>query len=160
MANLVICTNGHVTATVNHGPIRPAQQRIEEEERRRARHSFCTRCGAANLRKCPSCSYLISIRCLGERPAFCAYCGKAFPWTETALRAAREYADELNLSSDETMSLKSTLNDLASDSPRTELAAHRFKKFLQKIGPAAGDALKTIIVNFATDGAKKALGGW
>lgn len=81
-----------------------------------------------------------------------------FPWTETALKAAKEYADELNLSSEEATALKSTFDDLASDSPRTELAVHKFKRFLQKIGPVAGDALKTIVVNFATEAVKKAAG--
>lgn len=54
--------------------------------------------------------------------------------------------------------LKATIEDLTTDTPRTELAAHKFKKFLKKIGPVAGDILTKIIVNVATEAAKRGIG--
>jgi hypothetical protein len=42
--------------------------------------------------------------------------------------------------------------------PRFEVAAHRFKNFMKRIGPAAGDVLTKIMVNVATEAAKKGMG--
>lgn len=163
MAIILYCMNGHDLSvydrTIRIGPISP-QEVIRKAQRARwesqqPRQPFCSKCGAPTVTMCEHCKTLIPE---GRRPAYCGQCGKPFPWTETAVAAAKEYADELDLPSEESNALKLTLDDLASDSPRTELAVHRFKRFLQKIGPAAGDALKTIVVNFATEAAKKALG--
>ena len=94
----------------------------------------------------------------GRRPSYCGQCGKPFPWTEAALTAAKEYTDELDLSQDEKTALKATLRDLTADTPRTELAARKFKGFMKRVGPAAGDILTKIIVNVATEAAKKGIG--
>jgi hypothetical protein len=65
----------------------------------------------------------------------------------------------LDLSSADKATLKATLDDLTVDTPRTELAAYHFKKFISKIGPTAGDVLTKIIVNVVTEAAKKAMSG-
>jgi len=84
---------------------------------------------------------------------------KPFPWTETALAAAREYTDDLDeLSAEEKATLKGTFDDLAVDTARTPLAANRFKKFMTKVGPVAADVLQKIIETVATEAAKKAMG--
>lgn len=76
-----------------------------------------------------------------------------------ALFAAKEYTDDLDqLSAAEKTQLKATLDDLTSDSARTPLAANRFKRFVSKIGPAAGDVLTKIIVNVISETAKKYMG--
>jgi hypothetical protein len=163
MAIILFCRNGHDLSvydqTVRLGPLMPRDViRMAERARRETqqpRQPFCSRCGAPTLDACSHCTAPIP---KGHRPAYCGQCGKPYPWTETALVAAKEYADELSLSSEETTALKSTLDDLAVDSARTELAAHRFKKFLQKIGPVAGDLLVKIVVDFATESSKKLLG--
>ena len=92
-------------------------------------------------------------------PRYCGECGKPFPWTETALEAAREYADDLDqLSSEEKAKLKATFDDLTIDTIRTPLAANRFKKFMTKVGPAAGGVLQKILEAVATEAAKKSMG--
>jgi hypothetical protein len=117
---------------------------------------FCPKCGAPTLTTCEHCKQVMKA---GPRPAYCTKCGKPFPWTEIAIQAAEEYTDELEkLSAEEKAILKETFTDLTVDTPRTELAANRFKKFLGKIGPVAGDALTKIIVNVATEAAKKRIG--
>lgn len=161
MAIILFCRNGCDLSV--YDPVRMGRSfhsmvaRVERArwESQQPRQPFCSTCGAPTLDACDHCKAPIP---KGHRPAYCGQCGRPFPWTETALAAAKEYADELSLSSEETTALKSTLDDLAVDSPRTELAANRFKKVLQKIGPVAGDALKTIAVNFVTEAGKKALG--
>jgi len=75
-----------------------------------------------------------------------------------ALLAAKEYTDDLDLSTEEKATLKGTFEDLTSDSARTPLAANRFRKLVSKIGPAAGDALAKIMVNVVTEAAKRFIG--
>jgi len=150
------CTNGHDLTvrdqSYGHRANRDFILGTQADWEKRNRQPYCTKCGAPTLSVCETCKTRIRD---GRRPSYCGQCGKPFPWTETALEAAKAYADELNLTFDEKSALQVTMNDLTADTPRTELAAHRFKKVLSKIGPVAGEALKSIIVNFATEAAKK-----
>ena len=92
-------------------------------------------------------------------PKFCGECGTPFPWTETALSAAKEYTDDLDeLSAEEKYALKGPFDDLTSDTPRTPVAANRFKKFIAKVGPVAGSVLQKIVETVATEAAKKSIG--
>jgi hypothetical protein len=54
--------------------------------------------------------------------------------------------------------MKGSFDDLTTDTPRTPVAATRFKGIMAKMGPVAGDTLSKIVVNFATDAARKHLG--
>jgi len=93
-------------------------------------------------------------------PAFCHACGKPYPWTEAALRAAQDLASELvSLSPEERQVLAGSLSDIIRDTPRTALAATRFKALVAKAGPAAAQAFKKIITEMATDVAKKIIFG-
>jgi hypothetical protein len=96
---------------------------------------------------------------VGNRPGYCGGCGKAFPWTETALSAAKEYTDELDqLSPEEKTMLKGTFDDLTIDTARTPLAANRFKKFMSKMGPNAAGVLSKIVETVMTEAVKKMMG--
>ncbi len=150
-----ICQNGHViTPYVKASPHKMAR--------------FCNRCGEATLTQCQHCR--TDIR--GEHhsmvvgtaeftpPAFCHACGKPYPWTEAALRAAQDLASELvSLSPEERQVLAGSLSDIIRDTPRTALAATRFKALVAKAGPAAAQAFKKIITEMATDVAKKIIFG-
>ena len=159
MAIILFCENGHDLST--HDPIRLGPLRIQDvrqafRDSQKPRQPFCTVCGMPTLDSCQRCQTKITC---GPRPGYCRQCGKAFPWTETTLKAAREYTDELDISSDDNDTLKATFGELTTDTPRTQLAAHRFMKLMSKIGPTAGDVLTKIIVNVATEAAKKAMSG-
>jgi hypothetical protein len=161
MPNAIFCRNGHYVGLISQpsssltAQPRFARTPIGTSEKQ----AFCTKCGAESVDACVNCNAPILYRTLGDRAAYCGKCGKPFPWTETALTAAKEYTDELQeLNSDEKAILKATFDDLAVDSPRTDLAASRFKTFIRKIGPAAGDVLSKIMVNVATEAAKKGMG--
>ena len=94
-----------------------------------------------------------------EPPNYCEECGAMFPWTEMALSAAKEYTDDLNqLSTDEKLRLKGTFYELMKDTPRTAVAANRFKNFMKQLGPAAGSILQKLIETIATEAAKKSIG--
>lgn len=150
-----ICRNGHLVL----GSLQRSPQ---------FRKSFCEDCGAPTIEQCQTCSWPIAgigpNAWMGgggpyKPPRYCGECGKPFPWTETALEAAREYADDLDqLSLEEKATLKATFDDLAIDSARTPLAANHFKKFMAKIGPVAGGVLQKIIETVATEAAKKSMG--
>lgn len=128
-----------------------------------ANMKFCPQCGGASIIECSICHGPITSA--GNpyrefiRPAFCAECGKPFPWTETGLSAADELTDELDLSAAEKSTLKGDIRDLTSDTLRTPLAASRFKKFMAKITPETGKALLQIVVSVATEEAKNKLNG-
>jgi hypothetical protein len=149
-----ICLNGHVvTAMAGHVP-----------ERMR---NFCEDCGAATITECPSCDqsipgFYLNSAIIGshyEPPAFCGDCGKPFPWTERRLEAGRELAFEAeHLSGEERQQLADSLNDLTRDTPKTQVAAGRFRRLAAKAGVETGNALRTVLVDVMSDAAKKALG--
>lgn len=149
-----ICINGHLISEM-------VRNRPQDSE------DFCTRCGARTITACESCGrdirgyehgsgFIGTIRV----PSFCQYCGNPYPWTESALVAARAIADELDdLSEDEREALKGTLNDLVRDSPETSVAVLRFKKYAGKAGVAGANGLRDVLVGVVTEAARKAIWG-
>ncbi len=129
--------------------------------------NFCDKCGAATITTCQKCNAEIP----GERlpvsgflrtrilvPAFCSNCGTSYPWTEKGLEAARELIRELEgLSEDEKAILAKDLDDIITDTPKTKVAAVRWKKALSKVGKETAHALRDILVDIASETAKKAL---
>jgi hypothetical protein len=151
-----VCVKGH-----------PATHQLEYELELATK--FCPQCGAETIRACPNCEAQIrgssevhgSLRVRrGAPPAYCHSCGKAFPWTTAKLSAAKEYAAELHgLDQTEKTQLQAAIDDLAADGPRTELAANRFKRLMGKAGQAVGSGLYKIVLDVATEAAKKAIMG-
>jgi hypothetical protein len=120
---------------------------------------FCTRCGSDNISACKECKRPIEKQYRGLVPAYCGGCGRPFPWTEGALAAAKQYANELDiLSAEEKGQLAESIADLTSDTPRTPLAANRVRGFFEKIGKPAAQGLMQIAVSIITEEAKKQLG--
>jgi hypothetical protein len=151
-----VCLPGHLTTSM-----------LEYEPVRAAR--FCPRCGAQTIRTCPKCGAQIrgnyesagSVH-YNHRVAskHCHSCGTAFPWITAKLAAAKEYAAELDgLDESEKTRLQVAIEDLATDGPRTELAAGRFKRLMGKAGQAVGSGLYKIALDIATDAAKKMIIG-
>jgi hypothetical protein len=161
--SVVYCRNGHRVGWIPEhyfqsvAPGRLRETIIQQEIEELARLGYCTECGAESLPACESCEAI-----LGDptnRPSYCGSCGKPFPWTQTALEAAKEYTDELDeLSPEDKSLLKQSFVDLTVDTSRTPLAASRFKRMMEKAGPVAGQVLSKIVVDFATEAAKKLTG--
>ena len=181
MTIILFCRNGHdlskydqtihlsedesgSTSWVDAGRYRsPTIQQISvlaERSRRESlqpRQPFCSECGAPTLDACQDCKSPIL---KGHRPAYCGQCGKPFPWTEISLTTAREYTDELDeLSSEDKLALKATFADLTVDSPKTEIAANRFKKILLKLAPDVAETIRKTIVEIASTTAVKLIKG-
>lgn len=75
------------------------------------------------------------------------------------MEAAKEYTDDIELlSAADKSALKATFGDLSSDTPRTPLAASRFKKLIGKAGPLANATLMKFVEAFATAAAKTMIG--
>jgi hypothetical protein len=130
----------------------------EREERKI--QAFCTQCGARNITACERCQTPIDHRFPSDVHNYCAGCGNPFPWTETALTTAKEYTDELEeLSTEDKTILKATFSDLTVDSPKTQIAASRFKRILQKLTPDVAETIRKTIVDIASETAVKLLKG-
>ena|SRR5438093_3649815 len=150
-----VCLNGHVT--------NPSSQRFPERDR-----AYCTDCGQPTIQACQECGGAIRGRYSARglittgyhRPAFCHSCGKPYPWTARSLEAARELAQEMEgLSSEEQATLAGTLDDLLTETPRTQVQATRFKRLLAKAGKGTAEALRKIMVDVMSEAAKKAILG-
>jgi hypothetical protein len=163
MEAAVYCLKGHFVCTLNE-VIRGRNWHdtkifLENPPEPEQLPPFCSKCGAMNISACQHCQKAIEKQDRRVTPAYCVGCGKPFPWTETALAAAKEYTDELEaLNAEEKLALKGTFDDLTSDTARTSVAANRFNNLIKKIGPVAGGVLKQIVVSVATEAAKKSIG--
>ena len=128
---------------------------------------FCSECGARTITTCQTCEREIP----GEEidalivyedhsaPKYCHYCGNPFPWTVTALQAARELADELeNISDGERAMLKSSIDELVKDTPKTTVAAMRFKRIVTKAGPEAASMFRDIMIGVVTTAIARQIG--
>ena len=150
----LICSNGHVIrSTVG---LTPEQGR-----------DFCEMCGAATIIACQKCNAPIPGLSSSEivagaefsTPAYCANCGTPYPWTEKGLEVARELVSELeDLTEDERALLAKDLDDIIADTPRTMVAATRWKKALSKISKEVAHAFREIFIDIASETAKKQLG--
>jgi hypothetical protein len=93
-----------------------------------------------------------------EPPRYCAECGKAFPWTLSAIEAAREYADILDgISLSEKEEIKAQIEELVRDSPRQQVAMVKFQKIAAKAGKVALEGFGKILVSVASEVVKKAI---
>jgi hypothetical protein len=129
----------------------------------------CEKCGAKTITVCPACQ--TSIRgyyhvpgVLGvggyTPPAFCYQCGTAFPWSATALQAAKELADELDsLNAEEREQLKQSLDQLVRTTPQTPVAEARFKRIMKKAGKEGVDAMRSVLTAILSETVRKTLFG-
>ena len=136
----LICLNGHViTDRLGSGPDSASK--------------FCKKCGAATVSKCQGCNTGIQgdyevegVAVIGfgmrSAPKFCHNCGKPYPWTAARIEAAKTLADEIDeLSESEKLLLKSSIDDIVTDSPKTDVGIVRFKKYASKGGEERGAML-------------------
>lgn len=150
-----ICVNGHwIIGNFHDAPA--------------FRQDFCRQCGAKTITGCPSCNAEIRgyyrntapINLRQEVPAFCANCGKPYPWIAAKIHAAKAMADELEgLTDAERLIIKASIDDIAANTPMTEVAVVRVKKLIPKILSSGGEALRRLIVDVASETAAKTLKG-
>ncbi len=148
-----VCLNGHVA---NSAYMASPQFRQE----------YCDQCGTRTITQCPSCEKdiqglyhgHITLEPFQPQP-FCKYCGQPFPWTEARLAAGHAIAAELDeLTPVERRQLSRSIDEIIRDTPETAAAALRIKKLIKKVGKAGGETLRKVIVQIATEAAKRELG--
>jgi len=148
-----ICLNGHVI----NSTARSCAHRNKK---------FCDKCGKETIMNCPNCNADIKGYYHGDvlalisfdAPAYCHNCGKSYPWTEAKIQAARELAQESeDITDDEKRTLIQSIDDLVMDTPKTTIAATRFKKILSKTSRSVADAFRDILVDIVSETAKKLL---
>ncbi len=151
-----ICLNGHIVNDSVH-------QNPESNE------AHCSKCGAPTITQCPKCERPIKGRHgnprvitfgLEEPPQFCNNCGEPYPWTQSRINSAKEMVALLEgLSDSDRGLLAKSIDDIARDTPRTELAVTTTKSLLPKAGGALAKVFRDILVDVASAAAKKMLLG-
>jgi hypothetical protein len=150
-----VCLSGHAITDA-------ADAHPERQERR------CSRCGAETILKCPKCAanirgdyHVDGVFGGGEwtPPRFCHECGQAYQWTQAKISTTNELIDELDeLSDEDKVRLKSSVDELVRDAPSAEIAALRVKKAFLRLGKLSGDSLRQLLVDILSETAKKMMG--
>nr|WP_302596466.1 DUF2321 domain-containing protein [uncultured Cellulosilyticum sp.] len=149
-----ICTNGHVITSY-------ADQYVEDRE------NFCSECGASTIMHCPNCSQPIKGResefgYIGDydAPSYCHYCGTPYPWTAQAIDATNELLElEDLLSRDELEYLSQNMSSIISDTPKSKVVATKLKLAMGKLSTNVASAIKDVVVDVASETAKKIILG-
>lgn len=130
---------------------------------------FCSKCGAETITHCPNCKSPIhgkydvpGIVVFGSSytpDAYCYNCGEPYPWTEAAINNTILLIQEDEELSDSLKgSLVSSLPDVITETPGTNLAVVRMKKALKTAGKFTADALRQFAIDFGCELARKSLG--
>lgn len=127
--------------------------------------TYCNKCGHKTITQCPNCKTPIKgelwtpgVLPIGryEPPAFCQHCGSSFPWTHGRIEAAIEMSlNEGKLHGDEVEQLKQSMNEVVRDTPKTQVAATRLKRLLQKLSTNTTRAVHDLMVDTISETAKK-----
>ena len=125
----------------------------------------CDKCGARTITECPTCSNPIQgsyldefTHALFEAPKFCHKCGDPFPWTSEKINAAIELSvEDGSLTEDDAQQFAESVEHIVRDTPRTPLAATRVKRLLTKVGEQTATAVRDILVDIASEAAKKVI---
>jgi hypothetical protein len=161
MFNAIYCQNGHFIDGLDAPQDYMTMLRVHNAMSQMqtgsgGRNAFCPQCGEPTTSNCQHCMSPIMVDL--AKPLYCDACGKPFPWTETSLAAVREFTDEQSeLTSEERATLKAAFVDLTIDSPKTEIAASRFKSILRKLAPDVAETIRKTIVEIASATAVKLL---
>ena len=151
-----VCMNGH---------------EINSAARSAPEHSadYCPSCGEKTITECPDCGTAIRgfyhhripsiVGSSDPPPNFCMGCGKPFPWTRKKMEALVEIAaEEESLSDADRESLRRDAPLIATDNPKSEVAALRIKKIISKVRKHVAPLMWKIVTDLATEGAKKSMG--
>jgi len=156
-----ICLNGHILTYESN------EIQIQQD--------FCHTCGQKIINECQNCNTPIKGGIRYEsfidppyayysnpyhRPAYCYKCGHAFPWTISAQLSALELINCATLLNDpEKKELKSSIDNLMIDSPKTSVSIIKFKTYAAKAGTEIAKGLRDILIDLVSEVAKKSIWG-
>ena len=152
----LICLNGHM---INQASLKYPENNTK----------FCETCGARNISKCAECNAIIRGTIHYEDiydyddemkpPSYCHECGNPYPWTAERIKALKEMVEYSELDAKDKKEFLDNIEIIASDSPRTSLAAIKIKSIGLKLANGLwNDVAKPIIVEIASETAKKTMG--
>jgi len=153
-----VCINGHIiTDSVQISP--------------QINQKFCDICGSPLITKCPHCKADLRGRkhikdvtsmsggrvvYLNKAEHFCYQCGKPYPWLESKLQDARELINDLEgISVEEKDVLTKSIDEIIKETPKTEIAAIKFKKILSKYSKPIVEAFRNILIDIVSETTKK-----
>jgi len=157
--NAQVCLNGHIIT-------------LSTEQEPFNMENYCADCGAKTITKCPSCGKQIrgnslydtmgfaSVDVNREPDAYCPYCGKPYPWTQTALETAEAIIrEDETLTEEQMQQFCECLPDLLIETKKTNIALIRYKKFVDKAASVTGPALLDVLTGVASEVMKDKLFG-
>ncbi len=150
----LICESGHMVNSSS-----------DETPEHNALH--CNKCGSKTISSCLSCDapirgvYWAGTVTTGdiEVPAYCHGCGSPYPWTQAALESAEElirFNESLN--DKEKDDLVAAIKETTKDTPKAKVAVEKIKHYGKKLGAGTLEALRGILVDFASETVKKSMG--
>ncbi len=149
-----ICLNGHVITS----GIETSPNMIKK---------YCPQCGAPSTTKCEYCDTgihgyyhmdgVVNFSSYSP-PSYCHNCGKPYPWTERRIEAANLLIQEdEQLSPEDKEILTSSVTDMLTESPKTQLAVTRYKKLVSKAVKVTGQGLRDLLIDVLSESVKKSL---
>ncbi len=152
----LICLNGHI--------INDNFKRYPEFNTK-----HCQKCGSSTINSCQNCGIeirgeyvvpgVISVGGgMSTPPSFCHNCGKPYPWTEEKIKALNEAISLSQISEQEKEDFSKNIPDIVAETPRTNVAALKIKMIGAKVGKEIWSAARDILVDIASETAKKTMG--
>ena len=148
-----VCLNGHQVTPYSKSNQDPNPSK------------FCEDCGEKVIRTCQSCQHAIdgkvsypSVISLSEVPvpSFCKHCGKPYPWTESVIEGTRELLElDFSISIEDKEFIENSVSDLLVDTPKTKVAATKFKMITSGATSIVKDGLRELLVDVVSETAKK-----
>lgn len=91
-------------------------------------------------------------------PHYCYNCGHAFPWTERALDAATQLAnDDGSLSDEEKKEFAVNIKEIVRETPIAKASASRLRALFGKMAGGTASMIREIIVDIVSESAKKVI---
>jgi hypothetical protein len=83
---------------------------------------------------------------------YCYSCDSPLPWTRAGIDALEEFINfEDNLSKDEKETLKKSIGDIITETPRSQFAYMLFKLALTKMGKETGKGMRDLLFKIGID---------
>jgi hypothetical protein len=79
------------------------------------------------------------------------------PWTKRRIEALRELAAESEMDDTDIELVEGNIEDVVTETPRTQLAAWRISRVLGRVGLAVAGMFRDVLVDVASETAKKVL---
>ena len=147
-----ICLNGHVVnALFNSLP--------------QFNENYCGICGKETITSCLNCNASIKGHYIGpitthyEAPNYCSECGNPYPWIERGIKSIGELIELTEANREDKDTIMEGINDIMISTPSTQATATRMRTFLDGASKHVATAIREIIVEIASDAAKKIILG-